>query len=58
MKKEQKSRDFYTIDAKLYEKFLNHIEANSLNKSKLIESLIEEYMEKNENVENIINIIS
>jgi len=47
MKKERKSRDFYTIDKKLYELFLKHIDQKKLNKSKLIEKLIEEYMEIN-----------
>ncbi len=46
MKKERRSRDFYTLDKELYNEFLKHIEDNNLNKSKLIETLIEEYMKK------------
>lgn len=46
MKKERKSRDFYTLNKELYDEFLKHIEENNLNKSKLIETLIEEYMKK------------
>jgi hypothetical protein len=49
MKKERKSRDFYTLDKDLYDMFLKHIEDNNLNKSKLIETLIENYM-KNLNI--------
>lgn len=44
MKKERKSRDFYTLNKELYDEFLKHIEDNNLNKSKLIETLIENYM--------------
>jgi len=46
MKKARKSRDFYTLNKELLDRFLKHIEENNLNKSKLIETLIEEYMEK------------
>jgi len=46
MKKERKSRDFYTLNKELYDEFLKHIEDKNLNKSKLIETLIEEYMKK------------
>jgi hypothetical protein len=46
MKKERKSRDFYTLNKELLDRFLKHIEDNNLNKSKLIETLIEEYMRK------------
>lgn len=48
MKKEKKSRDYYTINSELFEIFLKHIEEHSLSKSKLIEFLIKEYLEKNE----------
>jgi len=44
MKKERKSRDFYTLNKELLDEFLKHIEENNLNKSKLIETLIENYM--------------
>jgi hypothetical protein len=46
MRKERKVRDYYTLNKELYEKFLKHIEDNNLNKSKLIETLIVEYMNK------------
>lgn len=49
MKKERKVRDYYTLNKELYERFLKHIEDNNLNKSKLIETLIVEYMSKIEN---------
>ena len=44
MKKRRKKRDYYTLDGELLDNFLEHIEKNNLNKSKLIQSLIEEYM--------------
>jgi len=46
MKKERKVRDFYTLNKDLYNDFLKHIDNNNLNKSKIIEFLIEEYMKK------------
>jgi metal-responsive CopG/Arc/MetJ family transcriptional regulator len=55
MKKERKSRDFYTLNKELYDEFLKHIEENNLNKSKLIETLIEEYMKtfnQNDDIKN------
>lgn len=45
MKKERKVRDYYTLNKELYEKFLEHIENNNLNKSKLVEKLIKEYLD-------------
>lgn len=45
--KEKKTRDYYTINEKLYSIFIEHIEYNNLNKSKLIESLIQEYIQTN-----------
>lgn len=47
MKKVRKVRDFYTLDPELYKIFLNHIEIKNLDKSKLLESLVREYMDKN-----------
>jgi metal-responsive CopG/Arc/MetJ family transcriptional regulator len=47
MKKERKSRDFYTLNKELYDEFLKYIEENNLNKSKLIETLIDEYLKNN-----------
>ena len=52
MKKERKSRDFYTLNKELLDRFLKHIEDNNLNKSKLIETLIDEYMEKVKEIKN------
>lgn len=46
MGKKRKSRDFYTLNKELLDMFLKHIEENNLNKSKLIETLIEDYMKK------------
>lgn len=46
MEKIRKIRDFYTLDPELYKKFLEHISNKNLNKSKLIESLVREYMRK------------
>lgn len=46
MKKVRKVRDFYTLDPELYNTFLIHIDEANLDKSKLIESLIKQYMEK------------
>lgn len=46
MKKVRRVKDFYTLSPDLYNEFLKHIDENNLNKSKLIETLIEEYMKK------------
>lgn len=48
MSKEKKSRDYYTIESVLYEKFIKHIEEKNLNKSKLIETLIRDYIKIND----------
>jgi hypothetical protein len=50
--KVRRVKDFYTLHPDLYEKFLKHIEDNNLNKSKLIETLIEEYMGKVKEIKN------
>jgi hypothetical protein len=50
MEKIRKVRDFYTLDPELYKKFLEHIEAKNLDKSKLLETLVKEYMEKLDNL--------
>ena len=44
MKKIRRVKDFYTLNPELYENFLKHIAENNLNKSKLIETIIEKYM--------------
>lgn len=46
MKKERKNRDYFTLSKELYNEFIKHIEENNLNKSKLIENLIKEYMSR------------
>jgi hypothetical protein len=46
--KVKKIRDYYTLDVELYNKFLKYIEDNKLNKSKLLESLVNDFM-KNKN---------
>ena len=54
MKKARKVRDFYTLDPNLYNKFIEHIDNKKLDKSKLLESLVNEYMEKiNKSDENL-----
>ena len=46
MKNKRKVKAFFTIDPDLYEEFENHIDKNLLDKSKLIEFLIKEYLDK------------
>jgi hypothetical protein len=46
MKKPRRTKDYYTIDPDLYKILLKHIDDNNINKSKLIESLIEDYISK------------
>jgi len=49
--KVRRVKDFYTLNPDLYEEFLNHIVEKNLNKSKLIETLIVEYMKNfNKNI--------
>jgi len=45
--KVRRVKDFYTLNPDLYKDFLKHIEEKNLNKSKLIETLIEEYLKNN-----------
>jgi hypothetical protein len=45
MKNKRKVKVFFTIDPDLYTDFEKHIDDNLLDKSKLIEFLIKEYME-------------
>jgi hypothetical protein len=45
MKKARKVKVFFTIDPDLYVKLENHIDDKLLDKSKLIEFLIKEYLE-------------
>jgi hypothetical protein len=44
MKRNRKVKVFFTIDPDLYEQFEKHIDDKLLDKSKLIEFLIREYM--------------
>jgi len=46
MKNKRKVKVFFTIDPDLYVEFEKHIDKNLLDKSKLIESLIKDYMAK------------
>ena len=48
MEKKRKVKAFFTIDPDLYKEFEKHIEDNLLDKSKLIESLIKKYLDKND----------
>jgi len=43
-------KDFYTINPDLYSEFINHIEINNLNKSKIIEHLISEYIKREKTI--------
>lgn len=42
----RKSRDYYTLDSELYKKFIEYIEKNNWNKSKIIETLIKDFVNK------------
>lgn len=46
MKSKRKVKVFFTIDPDLYQEFVKHIDDKLLDKSKLIEFLIREYMDK------------
>jgi hypothetical protein len=57
MKNKRKVKVFFTIDPDLYEQFEKHIDDKLLDKSKLIEFLIREYMNnKNQNDSNEKNL--
>ncbi len=45
--KDRRVRDFYTLSKNTYEDFNRYINENNLNKSKLLESLIKDFLEKN-----------
>ena len=47
--KKRREKEYFTIEKELRDKFIKYIDDNNINKSKLIESLIEEYMNKIEN---------
>ena len=44
--KKRRDKEYFTLSSEIREKFLKHTEENNLNKSKLIEKLIEDYMKK------------
>jgi hypothetical protein len=46
MKNNRKVKAYFTIDPDLYEKLEKHIDEKLLDKSKLIEFLIKEYIDK------------
>jgi hypothetical protein len=46
-KTKKKLKIYFSMDPDLYELFEKHIDQNLLDKSKVIEKLIEEYMKKN-----------
>jgi hypothetical protein len=46
MEKKRKVKAFFTIDPDLYEDFEKHIEEKLLDKSRLIEFLVKEYLQK------------
>jgi len=46
MKSKRKVKVFFTIDPDIHQEFDKHIEEKLLDKSKLIEHLIKEYIEK------------
>jgi metal-responsive CopG/Arc/MetJ family transcriptional regulator len=48
MTKKKRTTRTYSIDDGIYNKFVNIINDNNLNRSKVIESLIVEYLEKME----------
>jgi hypothetical protein len=50
--KKRRDKEYFTLSPDIREEFLKHIEDNNLNKSKLIETLIEEYMEKVKEIKN------
>jgi hypothetical protein len=47
IKTKRKLKIYFSMDPDLYELFEKHIDQNLLDKSKVIEKLIEEYMKKN-----------
>ena len=47
--KTKRIKDYFTLDADVHKDFYEIIENNSLNKSKLLEKLIKEYINKMKN---------
>ena len=53
--KKRRDKEYFTLSPEVRKKFLKHIEDNNLNKSKLIETLIENYMKtfnQNDDIKN------
>jgi metal-responsive CopG/Arc/MetJ family transcriptional regulator len=48
IKSKKKLKIYFSMDQDLHEMFEKHIDKNILDKSRLIEKLIEEYMKKNQ----------
>jgi hypothetical protein len=46
--KKRRDKEYFTLSPEVRKEFLKHIEENNLNKSKLIETLIEEYLKNND----------
>jgi hypothetical protein len=44
--KTRREKEYFTLSAEVRTEFLKHIDDNNINKSKLIENLIEEYLRK------------
>ena len=53
--RKRRDKEYFTLSPDIREEFLKYIEDNNLNKSKLIETLIDEYMKKNKSLENDIH---
>jgi len=47
--KKRRDKEYFTLSSDIRDIFLKHIEDNNLNKSKLIETLIVEYISKIKN---------
>ena len=47
--KNRRDKEYFTLSPEIRKEFLKHIENNSLNKSKLLETLIREYITKMKN---------
>ncbi len=44
--KKRREKEYFTIEKELRDNFIKYIDDNNINKSKLIENLIEEYLRK------------
>ena len=50
--KKRRDKEYFTLSPDIREDFLKHIDDNNLNKSKLIETIIVEYMKKVKEIKN------